>query len=123
LEPILSPEPRITERPRLLVYGGAIGATAAALLLRMALTPVTGQLAVPFIMFFPAVAFAAWYGGFRAGALSLLLSALAANYFFIAPAGSFSIPGSGDRISLLVFLLSGFGIALLGHSQRRAVER
>lgn len=123
LEPVLKSDSPVKERSWMLVYGSAVVATAVAVVLRMALTPFMGPFAVPYIIFFPAVAFCAWYGGIRAGALSLVLSALAAGYFFVAPTGVFSLPDSGDRIGLLVFLLTGFGITLLGHSQRRAVER
>jgi PAS domain S-box-containing protein len=119
----MSADPRARERPRLLVYGAAVLATIAGLLLRMALTPLIGNTAVPFITFFPAVLFSAWYGGFRAGALSILLSVLAADYYFVSPVGTFLIPAPGDRITLLIFVLVGFGMALLSHSQRRALER
>ena len=41
----------------------------------MALTPLVGA-NLTFTLFFPAVLFSAWFGGFRAGMLSLALSAL-----------------------------------------------
>jgi PAS domain S-box-containing protein len=91
-----------------------------ATLLRMALTPFIGGSAVPFITYFPTVLFVAWFGGFRPAALSILLSAFAADYYFVSPR---AVPDPSDRIMLLVFVLVGFGIAWLSHSQRRAVER
>jgi K+-sensing histidine kinase KdpD len=42
-------------------------------------------------MFFPAVLFAAWFGGLRVGALAVGLSTLAADYRFAEPVGSFLI--------------------------------
>src|SRR5437870_954028 len=101
----------------------AVIATAGATLLRLALTPLIGENAVPFITFFPAVLFTAWYGGFRAGTACILLSALAADYFFVAPVHSFLIPTATEQVTLLIFIVVGFGMALLSHSQRRALER
>jgi PAS domain S-box-containing protein len=87
------------------------------------MTPLVGGNAVPFITFFPAVLFSAWYGGFRVGALGILLSAVAADYYFISPVHSFLITSPGDQITVLIFIVVGFGMALLGHSQRRALAR
>jgi PAS domain S-box-containing protein len=95
-------------------------APAAATLLRFALTPLIGATAVPFITFFPAVLFSAWFGGFRAGVLSLALSTLASDYFFVEPAHAFTLGNPVDAIALVVFLVVGLGMALLSHAQRRA---
>jgi PAS domain S-box-containing protein len=122
LEPVMNRDPQAKRRSWPLVYGAAAVAVVVATLLRMALTPLIGDTAVPFITFFPAVLFAAWFGGFRAGALSILLSALAADYYFIVPLKSFAMPNSGDQAALLLFILVGFGIALLSHSQKRVLE-
>ena len=116
-------DPRIKTRPWPIAYGAAVVATIVAVLLRAALTPLIGENAVPFITFFPAVLFAAWYGGFRPAALSIFLSALAADYYFVSPVHSFQFSNSVDQISLLVFIVVGFGMALLSHPQRRALER
>ncbi|MBI1841463.1 MAG: CHASE3 domain-containing protein, partial [Verrucomicrobia bacterium] len=125
LEPFLSGESGMRERTWLARYGGAVLATGAATVLRMGLTPLVGEShsPVPFITFFPAVLVASWYGGFRAGALCILLSALAADYFFLGPERSFWKLNPGDLISLLIFIVVGFGIAFVSHSQRRAVAR
>jgi PAS domain S-box-containing protein len=40
---------------------------------------------LPFLLYFGAVLFAAWYGGPRPAALATALSAVATNYFFLAP--------------------------------------
>ena len=109
-------------RSKAFAYGSAVIATGAATLLRLALTPLIGENAVPFITFFPAVLFSAWYGGFRVGALSILLSALAADYYFLPPVHSFVVANPGDQIVLVIFIAVGFGIALLGHSQRVALQ-
>jgi PAS domain S-box-containing protein len=115
----------VKERPPLLKYGAAVLATIAAVLLRLALGPFVAdsRSVIPFITFFPAVLFASWYAGFRAGLLSVLLSALAADYFFVSPVRSFRIPDRGDQVSLVIFIAVGLALALLGHSQRQALAR
>ena len=123
IQPFASAGPGTRERPWFLRYGAAVFATAAATVLRMALTPLVGATAVPFVMFFPAVLFAAWFGGFRSGSLSVVLSVLASSYYFLAPTGSFQVANRADLIGSLVFMVSGFGAALITNSQRNAVER
>jgi K+-sensing histidine kinase KdpD len=92
------------QRSALVVYSAVVVATTAAALLHMALTPLIGNTAGPFITFFPAVLFAAWFGGFGPAALSTLLSALAASYYFV----SFDrLPDAAEGITLLIFLLIG----------------
>jgi PAS domain S-box-containing protein len=108
-----------TNKPSL-AYGAAVMATVAATLLRLALTPLIGGTTIPFITFFPAVLFSAWFGGFRAGLLSLVLSALAADYYFVEPVHTFAISNSVDEIALVIFVVVGFGMALLSGAQRRA---
>ena len=46
---------------------------------------------VPFITYFLAVIFVAAGYGFRAATLTILLSALAAAYYFVAPEGSLAL--------------------------------
>src|SRR5215471_12509167 len=110
-------------RSWLTAYGVAVLTTVAATLLRMALIPLIGEHDIPFITYFPAVLISAWYGGFRAGLMSLLISTAAAGFFFTYPPRSFWIPNSTDRIALVIFLVVGFGISMLSRSQRRALER
>ena len=116
LEPITSAREGARRKPWWLSYGAAMLAVAAATLLRMAMTPLVGSTAVPFVLYFPAVLFAAWYGGFRPATMSIVLSTLAAAYYFTAPQAA-------ARFELLIFVLVGFGMALLSNSQRRALQR
>ena len=67
-------------------YVVAIGALAAALLFRYLVRDSLG-LKVPYLQFYPAIIVAAWYGGLGPGVLATALSALAAMYFFLPPAG------------------------------------
>lgn len=110
-------------KSRALAYGAALAATLLATLLRMALTPLIDHTADPFLTYFPAVVFAAWYGGFATAASAILLSTFAGWYYFVSPSHSFAMTNPGDLIGILLFILVSFGIALLSDSQRRAVVR
>src|SRR5262245_65537143 len=96
-----------------LVYGAAVITTVVCALVHLALTRLIGDTAVPFITFFPAVLFSAWYGGFRAGALSVDLSALAADYYFFDPTHSVFISAPALLISPLILVVVGSGMTLL----------
>jgi len=122
LEPFASPEPQALQRSRLIRYGAAVGAVVGIALLRGALTPLIGRTNLPFTMFFYAVAFAAWFGGFRPAVLSIVLSLAIASWFFAAPTGSFFVSGRDDQVAMLMIVVVGFGVALLSRSQRNAVE-
>src|SRR5687767_4237247 len=60
-------------------------------LLREALSFTIPATALPFIFFFPAVAVAAWYGGFWHGVVSIALSGAVATWFYIEPVHSLAI--------------------------------
>lgn len=66
-------------------YGAAVLAVLLGWLVREALTPSIGPNALPFITFFPVVAWATWYGGFGPGLLSIALSALVSDWFYFEP--------------------------------------
>lgn len=92
-------------RPSWARYGVAVASVALGWLGREALTPGVGPTALPFVFFFPAVAVATWFGGVGPGFLALALSALAANWFFVAPVHSFTI-SAYDALALAAFLLA-----------------
>jgi PAS domain S-box-containing protein len=123
LEPFTSPDPQAWQRPLLLRYGAAILAVIAITLIRAMLTPVMGPTAMPFTLYFCAVAFAAWFGGFRPAVLAMFLSLVAGSWFFAAPTRSLLVTGHGDQVAMLMIVLVGFGMALLSRSQRGAVDR
>ena len=91
LEPLASPDPQAQGRSWPLRYGVAVLTVVVIVLLRMALTPLMGARSMPFTLFFPAVWFAAWFGGVRPGVLSVALSVLAGSYFFAEPTRSLVI--------------------------------
>jgi len=122
-QPLLSGEPEGPPRRNLRAYGVVLLVLLVATLLRMSLTPVIGSTSAPFITYFPAVLFAAWYGGFRAGAVAILLSTAAAWYYFVPPPNSFLLANPGDLVGILLYVFVSFGIVLLSDSQRRAVAQ
>jgi PAS domain S-box-containing protein len=122
-EPFASPDPQAKQRSWPLRYGAAVSVVIVAALFRASLTPLMGGRSMPFTLFFPAVWFAAWFGGFRPGLLSVALSVLTGAYFFAEPTGSLLIKWPDDQVAALMLVLVGFGMALLSQSQRRAVER
>jgi PAS domain S-box-containing protein len=64
------------------------------------LTPAVGPTALPFITFFPAVAWAAWYGGLGPAILSVVLAAGVASWFFVQPLHTFRID---DPVAFVAF--------------------
>lgn len=117
------PGSALTLRPWPARYVVAVLAAAAALLLRMALSPLIGPTELAYSIPLAAVLFVAWFGGLVPGALCILLSGFATAYYLTEPVHSFLVRNQRDQISLLVFIVLGFGIALLADSQRRAVQR
>ena len=123
LEPFASREPQARRRSWLVRYGAAVLAVVAIALLRGALSPLIGRTNLPFTMFFYAVAFAAWFGGFRPALLSIVLSLLMGAWFFAAPTRTLLVSGRDDQVAMLMIVVVGFGVALLSRSQRSAVEQ
>lgn len=122
-EPFASPEPLAWQRSRLLRYGAAVLGVIAITLIRAALTPVMGPTEMPFTLYFCAVAFAAWFGGFRPTLLSIVLSLLAGSWFFATPTRSLWVGRHDDQVAMLMIVLVGFGLGLLSRAQRNAVDR
>ena len=88
---IFQPSVQPADRSQLERYGFSVGVVLVGWLARMALTPAVGQTNLPFIFFFPAVAAAAWFGGLWPAILSMVLSALTAQWFFMDPSTTLSL--------------------------------
>lgn len=106
------------EKERSYPYVAAVTAVALATAIRVAMSPLVGT-RVPWIFFFPAVAFAAWRSGSGAALLALVLSTLVGWYAWIPPAMSFSLKGPQERVLVLLFLISGSFIVAFGRSNER----
>jgi PAS domain S-box-containing protein len=114
--------PDSRNRRRLYSYLLACTAVLAMALLRWALTPLLGE-TLPYITFFPAVFFAAWYGGAGPALVATAASALIALFFFM-PTPPTGVPGGSlGIIGTTLFVLVGVTTALMGESRLRALMR
>src|SRR5690242_7841146 len=96
-------------------YGGAVAATALAVLARALLQPALGD-AQPLGTLYGAVAFAVWLGGYRPALLAVVLGYLACDYLFIAHPGNVSPHDARDLAELALYLLSCAVIVGLGEA-------
>jgi PAS domain S-box-containing protein len=102
-------------------YGVAVLAVGMALLVKLLLDPlITDQ--SPFLLLAGAVMVGAWFGGLAPGLLATVLGALAADYFFLPPEGSFT--GLNEAfLPLFLFTLQGLLISSLAAALRSARQR
>ena len=110
------------ERSLWLRYGAAPVAVAVAVLLRLALLPVLG-LNIPFLLLWPAVLFAAWYGGKWPGLFATFLSALTAMVWLMRPHGAFFIAEADDVAGMVLFVLLGSALSFLMERVHQANRR
>ena len=74
----------------------------------------------PFLL---AVAFSAWYGGLNPGLISLFISILMVDYFFIAPYFSLGRVGWGNLEDLLTLAALGVFMSVLSEWMHRQTQR
>jgi len=100
-------------------YALAVLSVLAATLIRAAVIPVLGPERFPFVTFFGAIVFCAWFCGLGPSILAVALSTYAASYFFFEPVFTlrFQHPTLQASGILLFVLVSAFIIAL-GESNR-----
>lgn len=67
--------------------------------------------------------FCAWYGGLGPGLLSVLVSFLLADYFFVQPYFALWPPGRGDLMYLAILATVGAFISVLSELMHRARRR
>ena len=72
-------------------------------------------------VFFCAIIFSAWFGGFRQALLGVTVSALAFDYFFLSPTHSFYLDSS-QLPRLIIFVVSALIMGFLTASQRSTTE-
>ena len=120
----LSPvfQPGVTLRRIALRYSLAVALAFAVFLVRMAFQPLLGE-AAPFALCHPAILTAAFFGGWGPGLLTLAISAISADYFFLSPHHSLSLGDSTSQLRMGLFLLSGLIIAVMGGSLQQARRR
>jgi len=103
-------------------YGFAIVCAILGVGARYVLSPALGTTGVPFLLAYPAVAAAAWVGGFWPAVLCSACSALASFYLFFDPPATFQPLSFPETASVIVFLGATLLIALLGERSRRALS-
>lgn len=110
----------IVTRPVWKRYGFALLCAAAATVLT-ALSTLVFE-ASPFLLYWAAGAVSAWYGGFGAGVVCMLLSVVGANYWFMPPLYTIHLePIDIPRIG--VFVLIAFLIDHITRANREAEAR
>jgi PAS domain S-box-containing protein len=82
--------------------------------------PLQHVIAYPFVfLFFGAVMGSAWFGGMVAGFVSVILSSLLVEYFFIPPLYSMSI-GKESESFFTAFILCAIAITVVSSARKRA---
>ncbi len=100
-------------------YAAAVIVVAVAAVLRWRLIEAFGPLPT-FITFYPAVILVATIGGGGPGIVATVLSALAADYWFIPPYGEFGIEAPNDALALAIFTATSLFLSVLAERLRRA---
>ncbi len=107
------------------VYIASTLATAAILFVLKNLQFVFGS-SPSLLLFLSVIAFAAWYGGLRAGFFTTILSAAASAYFLIEPYDSFYIANSSEILRIIMLVSVGvifsLIITLLHNQEKRALQ-
>jgi PAS domain S-box-containing protein len=112
----------VRERSLPLRYGVAVASVAVALGLKLLLNPLMTQHS-PFLLLAGAVMVSAWFGGLGPGLLATALGAICADYFFLAPVGSFTGLVGVGFLPLFLFALQGLLISSLAQALRSARQR
>jgi PAS domain S-box-containing protein len=102
-------------------YVVAILSVAIAVEFRISLSPIVGT-AYPFVSVLTAILVTAWFGGFRPALFALVLGGLAANYYLMLPYGELGLPTPVEQVGMLLYAITGLGIALLGGVMHRAQQ-
>ncbi len=97
---------------------GLLGSLAA----RFLIDPYLGDL-LPFVFFFPVVAFSAYLGGRGPAFLALGGSLLLANYFFISPRNQLAFANSSAWVASLAYLASNLVVIYVTEMMRKERRR
>jgi signal transduction histidine kinase/PAS domain-containing protein len=106
------------ERRVLTRYAVAVLATLVSLAATLPLAPFLQR--VVFVLFWPAVIGAAWFGGIGPAVLASALSVLFVDYYLMGPPGSLSVGSPDDLIPFGLFLFASTAVALLTNATRAA---
>src|SRR5262245_42766811 len=102
-------------------YGVAAAISGAAILLRLGLD-VIGGVRLPYITLSPAIMLSAWIGGAGPGVVSTLITAVAAEYYWVEPTGSWIVHDKTELVGLGLFVGIGIFISVLNEAWRRGID-
>ncbi len=108
------------QRSQMQRYSISILSVLLALLLGLLLERLLQLNVLP--LFFAAVVFSSWYGGFAAGLVATVFAILANNYFFIQPKYVFLFKNGSDFLELAVFSSIALLISSLNAKLRNAKQ-
>jgi PAS domain S-box-containing protein len=104
---------------RLRPYAVAIGVVIVAAVIRTVLDPWLGP-SVPYLVYYPAIVYAGWYGGAGPGLLTTALSVIAADSRYVDPLNSVMLSSRADVLSLILFAAIGTILSFAGEYLLRA---
>jgi PAS domain S-box-containing protein len=113
---------RLMSRSTTVRYLSAVAAVGLMVLLRFELGVLVGQ-RMPFVCFYFAVIFAAWYGGLGPSFLALVLAVFAATFLFVPPTYSLRLDSAVDLIGLLMFVAVNCAMIFFSEAGKRARQR
>jgi PAS domain S-box-containing protein len=102
-------------------YGAAVALAGAAVIIRLALDPLW-DVKLPYITLFPAIMLSAWMGGVGPGIVTTALTALAAEYFWVEPTGSWVVHDKTELVGLGLLAAIGVFISILNEAWRRGID-
>ncbi len=111
----------LPKRNHLTRYPVAALSVIVALLLTLLLQPLLKS--TVFSLFFAAVTFSAWYGGFASGLLATILSVLASDFFLKPVAENFAFRHGANLLHLVLFSIVALLISSLNAALRAARQR
>jgi PAS domain S-box-containing protein len=113
---------RSYSRPLWKGYLIAVCSVAVALVCRLLLHSLYGEHG-RFSLFYPAIAFAALYGGLGPSILAVVLSALSVDLFLLPPFGMLSFSDESDFGGIVRFIVSGFIVGVVSSRAHHAWQR
>ncbi len=106
-------------KPVWVQYSISVAAVAVAVGVRMLLDPILGD-EIPYTMLYPAVAFAAYFGGLGPATFAVILGTLAADFFFLPPRFAIGVSEPPQMIEVGVHVGACLILAILGSTLRQA---
>src|SRR2546425_9216601 len=81
------------------------------------------SLSHPYLLLYPAIILAGWFGGFGPGVLVTILAALSLAVLWLPPLYSLRIQRVEDASAMMVFVAIGFAISVLNEARLQAERR